>query len=864
MRKSLTLLVVAAAAAAALVLGTASTGRSTPVASTDALYELCGRVFPDPHAYWPAPEQAPGRSPFAKGNAACEAVDFLQYGELVAGLEYLERLFPRFVTFSKLNEDFGTRVPCAYSNSSEDMCSAGLPQLGAGDVRAKEELYMVRVSDGASNTGKKLFVFPLSIHGIERAGAEAGVRAAEDLAIWGFCEGAASGRWPANPVVDCAREGAIPHRLMEADPSVQSVTAGEALRKSAVYFVFPNADGWRRGDRDNPIHFYQRYNGNGVDLNRDWPTIGYTFRPYTPWSEPETRSFGEVLKRISAKWDGGIDLHGQLVDRAFSFTLLGASQRDFGKNQRILQTAKGAWQDAEARLSWSPLIKPNDAPADDPRVYGVQWGTVWDTIDYTVTGALGDWIDSPLGLNADGIDNEMSLSHLSNCGVGTCYLQDAEQLHVDGNKSLVYSMVNFSLLPEETTFALPGKVAWVNDPTVVSNPGKLLKTSQHTTLRPQAPHMDVLLSPANGHTFAFDVKGPADGVYNGGLEARVTIANVGGVAPNGMLSSLILERKLGGADEPEPAGAPGCDSDRTWVELNRYFNQGVGYEQAGGAVHTNLPLPGRYRVCMENDLEFTSFTADLDVLFSGEKAWEDPGQLPYSVTNMNFFRDLRKYAGTTRLNPVSASDVLAGRVTTDSLVIADDPAPGVTDLARWGQRLRTYVERGGNLVLTDGALANLERMQVVPAGAVTRTSVYAGFVAFTNDNGATDTYGHPLAADVDQPGAAEGSGHRHQTYEPVPIGYAIQDDDGNDLNASPAWRVQQSAWEAAGGETVGQTGSNQVSLGELRLGKGVIRIVGSLLPMPTEAHYHPFGLSSYAVTYTGYQLLDNALQWRRP
>ena len=30
------------------------------------------------------------------------------------------------------------------------------------------------------------------------------------------------------------------------------------------------------------------------------------------------------MKQIRAKWDGGIDLHGQLIDRAFSFTLLGA------------------------------------------------------------------------------------------------------------------------------------------------------------------------------------------------------------------------------------------------------------------------------------------------------------------------------------------------------------------------------------------------------------------------------------------------------------------------------------------------------------------------------------------------------------
>ena len=39
-------------------------------------------------------------------------------------------------------------------------------------------------------------------------------------------------------------------------------------------------------------------------------------------------------------------------------------------------------------------------------------GTVFDTINYTTTGALGDWFDSSVGLGADGIDNEMSFSHI--------------------------------------------------------------------------------------------------------------------------------------------------------------------------------------------------------------------------------------------------------------------------------------------------------------------------------------------------------------------------------------------------------------------------------------------------------------------
>ena len=72
------------AVTAALLIGP-STGGSTPVATSAAAYQLCGRVFPDPHAYWPSPVQAPARSPFAKGNATCASVDFLSYDDMVVG-----------------------------------------------------------------------------------------------------------------------------------------------------------------------------------------------------------------------------------------------------------------------------------------------------------------------------------------------------------------------------------------------------------------------------------------------------------------------------------------------------------------------------------------------------------------------------------------------------------------------------------------------------------------------------------------------------------------------------------------------------------------------------------------------------------
>ncbi|MGH2753858.1 MAG: M14 family zinc carboxypeptidase, partial [Actinomycetota bacterium] len=404
--------------------------RATPVATDETQYGVLGRIFPDPHAC------RPDGSPWAKGTVC--AVDFIQYQENIDGMRFLEETFPDFVEFYTLHEDFdcnGAPAPSPKEGCG-DFRSSGIPQTTDGgdtNVRERLPLHMVRITDeSVPDDDKKFFVFPLSIHGIERAGAEGGTRAAEDLATWGACEAK-----KAPDYVDCEHEDNVaPHPLLEATPK-KSITAGKVLKESAVYFIWPNPDGWHRGDRANGVAFYQRYNGNGVDLNRDWPEQGWTHLPYTPWSEPESRAFGKVLPAIgpkdangNAKWDGGIDLHGMVDAKAFSFTLLGGTQRPYDKDQRVLQTVKGAWADAEARLAYSPMIKPNSEPESDPRQYGVQWGTIWDTIDYTVTGAFGNWIDSPMGLNADGIDNEMAFSHLSNCGVGSCFEPDIEQLHV--------------------------------------------------------------------------------------------------------------------------------------------------------------------------------------------------------------------------------------------------------------------------------------------------------------------------------------------------------------------------------------------------------------------------------------------------
>ena len=225
---------------------------------------------------------------------------------------------------------------------------------------------------------------------------------------------------------------------------------------------------------------------------------------------------------------------------------------------------------------------------------------------------------------------------------------------------------------------------------------------------------------------------------------------------------------------------------------------------------------------------------------------------PYAVTPMRYFEDLSAFA-TEPLRRVAAAD-LAGDDDPevrgdleglDSLVIVspripEDPAGRAVDEGASIAALRAFVEGGGNLILTDGALDGfLPALGIVDAAAV-RTNVHnAGHIDIEDFEDAYTAGLHTTAS---------------QTYYEVPLGYSV------DGNHAPHWTVDRTAWEAAGGTTVATIGgSGRVGLGRAPLGAGTVGIVGALLPPQSEQFDHYFGLADYAVTVAGGQILDNML-----
>jgi hypothetical protein len=1027
--------VVATIAFAALLL--ASPAHATPVAASDDEYQALGRVFPDPLAGCQNLGEGAPCSPYAQGNVP--AMQFVQYQEFLDALRYMNtsEKHPQWSRYmevwpldGKLGDGSSDEVDVAGNDLDPEFdpkpeyVSAGLPTSTL--ERRKSDLIVVRVTDeSVPDAGKKRYTLSLSIHGIERAGAEGGIRAMEDL-------------------VTAEASKRLGERILPEGVEGGGPTFEEVLRRTIVYFTFPNPDGWRRGSvldfpRDDldgsPGVFFQRYNGNGIDPNRDWVDIGFSFRGYSGRSEPETRAFSAFYEEVREHGDfaAGDDLHGMPFADAFSYTLLPHGRHDYEKDTRIREAAKTINRVQYEREKWSPYIRDNSEPQDGQQcvgtplgdacswVYAQTWGTVYDTINYTTTGTLGDWFDSTTGLGADGIDNEMAFSHLDK---NIVFDPHTEQLHVDGNKALIYAHLAEMLDPPQARFDVPGRKGYVPNQRVTRDE----QAAQPPSSGEPADPIEMGPKPQTGTETIYD---RADGFVvppgQGGMRIEVTSANAQGVGTG--MTTLLVQCK--GCDDRH-----GEEAGEEWATVAEDFNQSPLYLQSGVTATVNRPeasspiagetfewrlVVGGPHVATRAKVTFTDGPASAD----GENASTDPPPrlAGYDVANTDFFQDLDRLAaspeqGVDAVDPravVSGDQSLAGL---DSLVLADDPLPGYTgpygkrpaepadddfeieseptipgiyefvtdervpgsytripfsigggnarmtveigwgdagndfdmflyrvddgeelEVGRsqgtggsgtteriavsepragdyalyvdnwlatdsswtgsvsfepfpaddtsdtgeytveekdaWMAKLRAFVDGGGNLVLTDGALRALPDLnEVIPRSAVSEQNVYVGQVAFSD--GEADTLAHPLAEDVNQPGSRFNSGMRRQTFEPTPLGFAIQDPrfGVNDESTAPQFDVDREAWEAAGG-SIAATGVNsgsddaqpvvdRVAIGELQQGEGRIRIAGSLLPQPSQQYDHPLGVEPYAVTYTGYILTGNLLDWEAP
>jgi hypothetical protein len=292
--------------------------------------------------------------------------------------------------------------------------------------------------------------------------------------------------------------------------------------------------------------------------------------------------------------------------------------------------------------------------------------------------------------------------------------------------------------------------------------------------------------------------------------------------------------------------------NQMWVDSTRAINYTM-FKDAIAPPEVTFPVGGKAAYIHDasvvanddfNGMGVGNAPDKIPANFTGDK---DPATFSdYRVTRMRFFTDLNKYASQP-LDALRVRDVVAkpGLLNAyDSVVLTERSKPGPGDYDAWTAALRKFASRGGNLIVTDGAAPVLvDLFSDITAANVTMARSNVGFVDFGDR-------AHAMNRNL--------RGVASQTYDVIPIGYP----DGG--GQAPNWRVASTAWDANGGYTAGTNGSGQTIYGQRTLGKGKVSFLGALLPQPTEEHFHPYGLQNYAVTYTGYTLLENMLNYQRP
>ena len=646
---------------------------------------------------------------------AMQANDFVSYDEAVCGLERLDATAPDFVRIDLVTKSVGW-----------DALTGGRDQFDVFVVRVTNE------ASGIPHEDKVRLVFQLSIHGNEKGGREGGLRVIEDLVR----------------DMGMARE----------HPELR-----ERLDWMELLFVFPNPDGWtheevayrandacyfsvtpqcKPGETGVESQSFVRVNGNGKDVNRQWPTVGWQREGHEAMGQPEAVGLvAYLMNETNVKYAS--DIHGMLnpadgTTPALGCVTTGEGQGGFdptcfpnavegARGHYVLTMLPAGRQDTremtlsttlaelvKERLNSDPYFAEwHAAPHSVQGAWGGEfndWGTVWDTLGYTDSGFTSDFYAQDLGLDAPGVDFELSYNHVTFDNYYPGLAQRMNDYHVRAVRDIVRAFMDMA---------------------------------------------------AQDLQVAIDAQGTRTAFVERGLV--VTPADRGGVAG--------------------------------WFAQN-----------------------------------------PLDDAFEAREWRASPD---------DYFADLRADLRNGALDALRPGEVTAARLAQyDNLVIAGSAAARLTPADV--RAVKAWVEAGGNLVLTDDALQLLEPLGVVPPGSVESMTAYAGATNFVDK-------AHDLVRDV--------RGLARETYEPVPLGFTLEDG-GN----APVWYVKADAFD---GEVVGLAGNGQgsvpdpakVDFGRAALGAGTVVFLGALLPDPLPSADAPYGVDAYATTYTGNQLLRNALGW---
>ena len=410
--------------------------------------------------------------------------DYVQYmpdpvtgfREYQHGVEYLAELYPRWISVFTLSDFF----------EDKDAVSAGIDGFRSyekGDTGDGGEILVIKLTDHkVSDVGKQTLLFSLSVHGDEKGGIEGGVRVVEDLAM-----AAENGGKVADGV-----EGY--ESTTGRAPKFHEYEVAKVLRKEAVYFVDFNIDGWTAGDHFAPGRpgLYTRGNYLGTDLNRQMPTVGRINPTRNPLQESEM-FFGHKFMRQVADWGVGklmaygADIHGEGQSRAWADIMYPAGQFDSVKHRQLMAIAERTKSAIDEVLFGGSInqieeatggdggegIEDFGAPSNTLPTKPARWGTVWDTLGYTDTGFIGDYLAEELGVT--GMDYEIAFNHADFRAYSRPWALAFQENMVEVTRAIVRTAMAYALYQtkefndDNVVIDPKGRVGYVYNPEVVTD-----------------------------------------------------------------------------------------------------------------------------------------------------------------------------------------------------------------------------------------------------------------------------------------------------------------------------------------------------------------------------------------------------------
>ncbi|HLF16464.1 MAG TPA: hypothetical protein VI796_03420, partial [Candidatus Thermoplasmatota archaeon] len=436
----------------------------------EACEQATSRVFPESIFL---PEYA------AAGNTGY-ATDFVSFFEAQAGLEYLNATYPDWIEIHTVAESYGW------------------PATPGGEL-VHSPVYVVEVTNEQSPVplDQRLeLLFMLSIHGVEKGGREGGLRVIEDFVK------------NIGVAAETVQNGAGMPTPLGKPTGGKVTTYRDYLDFTRMFFLFPNPDGWTHDELPYVASggvcggngaLMCRANGNGTDLNRQTPTIGWQLinegAGRLPVNEPEAVGYLNWLVE-GHEWNYAIDIHGMLNHQNFLAIMMpagSASSQEMLRSTRLAETLKERVNLDPHFAQWTTLLAVSaqvgdaeceqgpPAPCSIPlpvlgptRIRDVgseefaDWSTVWDAIGYTDSGTSGDFFAQQNGLNAPGYDIEMAYNHLvadsAYPGIGAFW----NDYHIHSVRHIVKSFLDAAALDVKVSLETNGhRTAYVK-PTFVA------------------------------------------------------------------------------------------------------------------------------------------------------------------------------------------------------------------------------------------------------------------------------------------------------------------------------------------------------------------------------------------------------------